>query len=165
MGQVVDVPAVVEAAPVEPVSVTPDVWSQGVRDTVAVLEDIVVNGTYRDMARLASQYAEFRSNDGGMTHREYWYLKYRTGDWPMAHMGKVLAFDATIESGSEGNQFVWPYMATLTPGEITPKARRDCVALLGEDGAQQFVRTGIWPGYRLGIRDDGTWVYFFSGTG
>ena len=133
--------------------------------TVEQLRKIGANGSYRDMAALADQTPDFRSNNAGMSHGEYWYLKMRTGDWPMAQMERLLALPHAVRPSARGKVYVWPLMATLQADQITPSVARDIDRLLGE-GQAQAIRAGeTWPGYVLGISEDGTWLYFVSGAG
>jgi hypothetical protein len=136
-----------------------------VAQTVAELERIARDGTYRDMARLADQTPGFRSNNAGMSHSEYWYLKMRAGDWPMAQAGKVLGYRFAIADSDQGKIYIWPWMAMLKPEEITPAAAREIDRLLGGGQADALRGGAIWPGYVLGIREDGVWLYFVSGSG
>jgi hypothetical protein len=133
--------------------------------TVKLLKQIAKQGSYRDLARLANMTTDFRSNNGGMTHSEYWNLKQRTGDFPAIHLEKVLAYPHTVADSVQGKVFIWPYMAMLKPGEITPAAAREIDQLLGEGQAMELRKGGVWPGYVLGIREDGRWLYFVSGSG
>ena len=133
--------------------------------TVARLRDVAATGSYRDLARLASETPNFRSNAAGMTHQDYWYLKLRTGDWPMAQVERVLAYRFGTTQTANGKVYVWPWLAALAPGEITPAAARDIDRLLGAGQAEALRNGEIWPGYVLGIAEDGTWLYFVSGTG
>jgi hypothetical protein len=142
-----------------------DPMPDAVAATVAELQRIAKDGTYRDMARLANQTPGFRSNNAGMTHQDYWYLKMRTGDWPMAQAAKVLSYRFTIADSDQGKIYIWPYMAMLKPAEITAAAERDIDTLLGEGQAEAQRSGAIWPGYVLGIREDGLWLYFVSGSG
>jgi hypothetical protein len=135
-----------------------------VAKTVAELERIAREGTYRDLAKLAEQTPDFRSNNAGMTHSEYWHLKMRTGDWPMAQAAKLLTYKFTVQPSDQGKIYIWPWMAMLKPEEITPAAALEIDRLLGK-GQAALLRTGaIWPGYVLGIREDGRWLYFVSGS-
>ena len=134
-------------------------------ETVRKLREIAESGTYRDMARLADATPGFRSNNARMSHRDYWYLKMRAGDWPMAQAEKLLGYRYAVADTSGGKVFIWPWMATLKPSAITPAAERDIAQLLGEGQAEALRRGGVWPGYVLGIAEDGTWLYFISGSG
>lgn len=133
--------------------------------TVARLRKVAATGSYRDLARMAAETPDFRSNAAGMTHQEYWYLKLRTGDWPMAQVERVLAHRYAINETARGKVYVWPWLAMLPGEEITPSAAREIDALFGAGQADALRKGEIWPGYVLGIAEDGTWLYFVSGSG
>jgi hypothetical protein len=133
--------------------------------TVEQLREIGAKGTYRDMAKLADATPGFRSNHAGMSHKDYWYLKMRTGDWPMAQVEKLLSFPYAVRNSERGKVYIWPRVATLGPQQITAPAARDIDRLLGEGQAEAIRNGEIWPGYVLGIAEDGTWLYFVSGAG
>lgn len=133
--------------------------------TVARLQDIAANGDVRDMAELAEQTPAFRSNAAGMSHRNYWNLKLRTGDWPMAHAEKLLSYPYAVAETARGRIFIWPRLATLHGEDITPAVAREIDALLGAGRADEILKGAHWPGYVLGIAEDGTWLYFVSGEG
>lgn len=147
------------AAEAEPPGLPP-----AVVDTVRKLSEIAEYGSPWDMARMARATPGFRSNSGELDHADYWYLKYRTGDWPMEHLGRVLAFEPATEEIDGEIVYVWPYMANVKPSAITPKVRRDSEELLGIEAARRFAVGAPWPGYRLGISADGTWRYFYTGA-
>lgn len=138
---------------------------EAVAKTVARLRKIAATGSYRDLARIASETPGFRSNAAGMSHRDYWYLKLRTGDWPMAQVEALLAHRAAVTETSRGEVYVWPWLATLSADEITPAAGREIDRMLGPGQADALRRGEIWPGYVLGIAADGAWLYFVSGSG
>lgn len=151
--------AVIEPPPqVEPLP-------QPVAKTVELLKQTAARGSYRDLAKLASMTPDFRSNNGGVSHIEYWNLKQRTGDFPAIHLEKVLAYPHTVAGSPQGEVYIWPYMAMLEPAEITPAAAREIDRLLGEGQANELRNGAVWPGYVLGIREDGLWLYFVSGSG
>jgi hypothetical protein len=133
--------------------------------TVKRLHEIAAQGSYRDLAKLAEAAPDFRSNNAGLSHTEFWNLKMRTGDFPMAHVEKLLSYNFTVEPSSQGKIYIWPWMATLKREEITPLAAREIDRLLGEGQADALRKGAIWPGYVLGIREDGLWLYFLSGSG
>ena len=162
-----DAPAVgkpIGAAEVE-VAYAQPALPEAVSETIRRLREISATGSYRDMARMAEETPGFRSNWAGMRHQDYWYLKLRTGDWPMEQVGKVLNFPYAVSETEQGRVYIWPRMATLPRGEITPAVARDIDQLLG-DGKAAEIRAGEpWPGYVLGIAEDGAWLYFVSGAG
>lgn len=133
--------------------------------TVNRLHEIAATGSYRDLARMASETPGFRSNAAGMSHQDYWYLKLRTGDWPMAQVETALSYRYGVTETPSGKVYVWPWMAALAPEAITPAAEREIDRLLGAGQAEALRRGEVWPGYVLGIAEDGTWLYFVSGSG
>ncbi len=147
------------AAPAAPIELP-----AAVAATVNDLTEIAKDGSTWDMARLARATPGFRSNAGELDHADYWYLKYRTGDWPMEHLGRVLAYAPAVTELDGQLIYVWPYMANVAPNAMTPKVRRDAELILGAEGAQRFAAGAGWPGYRLGISADGTWRYFYTGA-
>jgi hypothetical protein len=155
--------AEVAAIPVERAlsleALTPE--ARAMRDRLLAIAEA---GDYRDMAALAALRPDFRSNAGGVPHRDYWYLKYRTGDWPMAHLGRALAFPPAIVETEAGRVFVWPYMAALESHELTVAAERDVVSAAGGEAARAMRRGAPYPGYSLAISAAGEWLYFISGA-
>lgn len=133
--------------------------------TVQRLKDISENGGYRELARFASETPNFLSNSAGLSDREYWNLKERTGDFPAEQVGRVLAYPHTVAETPHGRIYIWPRLAVLKPDQITPIDARDIDRLLGAGQADELRRGAGWPGYVLGIREDGQWLYFVSGSG
>jgi hypothetical protein len=133
--------------------------------TVRHLKGIAENGGYRELAQFAGKSPDFRSNNAGLSDREYWSLKERTGDFPAEQVGRVLAYPFTVAETPEGKVYIWPALAMLKADEITPAEARDIDRLLGEGQANELRKGAVWPGYVLGIREDGQWLYFVSGSG
>jgi hypothetical protein len=156
-------PAAEATAPAEApaVGALPD----AVARTVRRLKDIAEYGGYRELAQFASETPDFRSNSAGLGDREYWSLKERTGDFPAEQAARVLAYPFAVAETPEGKVYIWPAFAMLKADEITPAAARDIDRLLGEGQANELRKGAVWPGYVLGIREDGQWLYFVSGSG
>src|SRR5690606_19572551 len=158
-----------DAGPVGAAIVEPPPQSEPLTEAVAAtvreLRTIASSGGYRELAQLAAATPAFRSNNAGMSHREYWNLKERTGDFPAAHVGQVLRRRHTVADSPEGKVYIWPDLAMLKPREITPALAREIDALLGDGQAAELRRGGVLPGYVLGIREDGALLYFVSGSG
>lgn len=133
--------------------------------TVKQLYTIAQTGTYRDMVALAAGTETFRSNNAGMSHSEYWYLKQRTGDEPTVQLMRVLSLEPAVRDSPMGRVWIWPGWAVTDPDRITPADAREIDALLGQGAAAAVKRGEIWPGYVLGIGEDGRWLYFVSGSG
>jgi hypothetical protein len=152
-------PSAVDASPAR--EALPD----AVAATVRRLRQIAQTGGYRELADLASETPDFRSNNASLSHREYWSLKERTGDFPAEQVERVLAYPHALVDSPRGRIYIWPALAMLKPEGITPGAARDIDRLLGEGQADELRRGAIWPGYVLGIGEDGQWLYFVSGSG
>lgn len=151
-------------AAVVPAPEVTDPLPEAVLATLERLREVAATGSYRDLARMASETPGFRSNAAGMSHQEYWYLKLRTGDWPMAQVERALSYRHGVTETADGKVYVWPWLAALAPDAITPTAAREIDRLLGRGQAEALRRGEIWPGYVLGIAEDGTWLYFVSGS-
>lgn len=143
----------------------PQVLPPAVEATVRKLQQLGETGKDWEMAALAEQTPGFRSNDGGMSHRAYWNLKLRTGDWPMEHLRLVLLERFARLDTAKGPIYVWPDVAALAPIDITPRAAREMDRMAGEGTAERMRSGERWPGYVLGIAEDGTWLFFYSGSG
>jgi hypothetical protein len=83
----------------------------------------------------------------------------------MAQVEKLLSFPYAIRNSAQGRVYIWPRVATLAPQQITAPAAREIDRLLGEGQAEAIRNGQDWPGYVLGIAEDGTWLYFVSGAG
>src|SRR5262245_7801116 len=70
--------------------------------TVHRLKDIAENGGYRELSQLASETPDFHSNGAGLSDREYWSLKERTGDFPAEQVGRVLGYPFTVAQTPQG---------------------------------------------------------------
>src|SRR5262245_52386230 len=91
----------------------PDPLPAPVAATVRELQAIARTGGVHDLAKLAEATPDFRSNNAGLGHLEYWNLKLRTGDWPMAQIDKLLAYRFTVADSAQGKVYIWPWMALL----------------------------------------------------
>lgn len=155
-------------APVRPADVksvyVPPPLPDAVVATVTRLREIAANGSYRDMARMAEETPGFQSNAAGMSHADYWYLMLRTGDWPMAQAERLFGYPYAVEETGAGRVYIWPRMATLRSDQITPAVARNIDRLLGEGHAAGIKAGEPWPGYILGIAEDGRWLYFMTAT-
>jgi hypothetical protein len=138
---------------------------EAVARTVGHLRGIAANGGYRELAQFAGETPDFRSNNAGLSDREYWNLKERTGDFPAEQVGRVLAYPFIVAETPQGRVYIWPALAMLKADEITPADAREIDRLLGEGQAAELRNGAVWPGYVLGIREDGQWLYFVSGSG
>src|SRR5262245_4455398 len=145
--------AVVEPPPPERNPLPPPVAA-----TVRLLKQVAKDGGYRELAHLADTTPSFRSNNAGMSHADYWNLKQRTGDPPTLQVARVLQYRFVVADSPQGKVYIWPYMAMLKPQQITAADEREIDKLLGLGEADELRKGAIWPGYVLGIREDGLWL-------
>src|SRR5579871_2419113 len=89
----------------------PDRLPGAVEATLDQLKLIAANGDYHALAKLASVNPDFRSNAGGMSHLDYWRLKTSAGDDPTEHLARILAYHPAIASSSDGEVYIWPWLA------------------------------------------------------
>ena len=136
-----------------------------VRALVDQLKDMAGRGDYRGLAKLAAAQPDFRSNDGGMTPRDYWRLKVSAGDDPSKQLVQLLREPPAIVDGVAGRSYVWPALATLRPADVTPTIAGQIDRLLGAGQGASFQRGAPWSGYSLAIREDGAWLWFTAGAG
>jgi hypothetical protein len=136
-----------------------------VLDRVAQLRALAEQGDYRGLARLADTQPGFRSNDGGIAHRDYWRLKASAGDDPTRHLAQLLEQPPAVIDGAEGRSYVWPALAVLRPAEVTPEIEGRIDRMLGAGQGAAFREGAPWSGYTLAIREDGAWLWFTNGNG
>ena len=62
-----------------------------------------------------------------------------------------------------GDIYVWPSVHGDPPSEWTADERRWLRTLYSREEIKQFEKAGGYLGYRAGIREDGTWIFFIAG--
>lgn len=68
-----------------------------------------------------------------------------------------------VDGGDAGDIYVWPF-AYDRPYESLSSAELEALtAAVGEDMMSFYEQSGSYVGYRLGIREDGTWLYYVAG--
>ena len=73
-----------------------------VRAKVDQLKEIAGQGDYRGLAKLAAVQPDFRSNQAGMTPRDYWRLKASAGDDPTRQLVRLLSGSPAVVEGVAG---------------------------------------------------------------
>jgi hypothetical protein len=157
-------PTVATAAAAVPPPAQPQL-PEPVRARIDQLREMAEQGDYRGLAKLADTQPGFRSNDGGMAHRDYWRLKVSAGDDPTKQLVRLLAGPPAVVDGVDGRSYVWPALATLRPAEVTPEIEERIDRMLGAGQGAAFRRGAPWLGYSLAIREDGAWLWFVNGNG
>jgi hypothetical protein len=92
---------------------------------------------------------------------DYWKDLEAAGETPLETMAGLLALRHT----RAGDTYVWPWAYDRDPAKLTT-AQKDALAGAGAATREQLDEMGElghYLGWRLGIRRDGTWVFFVAG--
>jgi hypothetical protein len=92
---------------------------------------------------------------------DYWKDLEAAGETPLETMAGLLALRHT----RAGDIYVWPWAYDRDPANLT-SAQKDALAGAGaatREQLEQMGELGHYLGWRLGIRQDGTWVFFVAG--
>ena len=132
-------------------------------EILAMLE----TGSIRTMVRFVANEPNFRSNFGGRSHYEHWYLMKRAGLDPMEQTKRILQEPFGVKDFGAEKYYIWPELATRTPEELdysrlSFKERAILQELLGEAGIERVKKGETYPGFRTAIREDGRWVYLLQ---
>ena len=101
------------------------------------------------------------SYGAGDSATEYWQDLEAAGETPLDTMAALLALRHT----RAGDIYVWPWAYDRDPAKLT-NAQKDALAGVGaatREQLDQMGELGHYLGWRLGIRRDGTWVFFVAG--
>lgn len=70
---------------------------------------------------------------------------------------------ARTNAGTPEEMYIWPYLAQVQPGDLTPAQKVDLFQLVSPKSAEEMKEYGGYTYYRLGIGRDGTWHFFVAG--
>ncbi len=91
----------------------------------------------------------------------YWRRLESEGHEPV--IGDILPMVLDTEPGFDRGVFVWPAQAAEDPAEWTQQDIEALIAIHAEEDVRSFQQAGTYLGWRVGIRRDGTWVFFVAG--
>jgi hypothetical protein len=92
---------------------------------------------------------------------DYWKDLEASGEAPLATMAALLALPHTRAQ----DVYVWPWAYDEDPAALT-EAEKDALAGAGAatvEQLDQMAEFGHYLGWRIGIRRDGTWLFFVAG--
>jgi hypothetical protein len=92
---------------------------------------------------------------------DYWKDLEAAGEQPPRTMGALLLLEYT----RAGDIYVWPWAYDKDPANLTD-AQKQALAGAGAatvDQLDQMAELGHYLGWRLGVREDGTWMFFVAG--
>jgi len=119
---------------------------------------------YGSLTNLASPEFTFSYGLGGEPAL-YWIELEAAGDEPMRYLTETLDLPfTTADAGDLGTIYVWPSAFTYPAWTDVPQADRDALATLYDDADfGDWELFGSYIGYRVGITEDGEWIYFVAG--
>jgi hypothetical protein len=91
----------------------------------------------------------------------YWKRLEDEGEVPI--LGDFLPVVLSWPFAKQGAIYVWPSAQTKKPSEWTEDDLAALRQLYTDDDIAGFEQAGAYLGYRVGIKSDGTWVYFVAG--
>lgn len=91
----------------------------------------------------------------------YWRRLEEEGEVPI--LGDYLPVILSAPHAQRGDTYVWPSAYGKSPSSWTAKDRQWLTNFYTEQEIREFERAGDYVGWRVGIRRDGTWLFFVSG--
>jgi hypothetical protein len=89
----------------------------------------------------------------------YWRRLEGKAETPI--LGDILPTVLSMPHAKRGDIYVWP--SAHAKEQWTEADRRGLRKLYTEKEIRRFERAGAYLGYRVGIRQDGTWLFFVAG--
>lgn len=129
--------------------------------------DVLKTNSIRRLVRLAEENPDFRSNYGDLRHYDHWYILKRAGIDTIRETERILNESYGVKDFGAEKYYIWPGFAARTPEELefsrlSFSERARILDLLGENGIERLKSGESYPGFRLAIRQDGTWVYLLQ---
>jgi hypothetical protein len=90
----------------------------------------------------------------------YWRRLEGAGEVPI--LGDMLPTVLGTPFGRRDDVYVWPSAVGKAPGDWTPEDRAALRLLYSDEDIRAFESAGTYLGWRVGIREDGTWLFFVS---
>ncbi len=157
-----------ESASPEPTSVTTDATSAEPVElpaAVARTRDAIVAAAHaRDYAALETLLDpvtfSYSFGEGG-DPVGYWRTLEEDGE--VAILGDFLPLVLSWPVAKDGDIYVWPAAHRKPPAGWTEDDLAPLQQLYTKADIDGFVQAGGYLGYRAGIREDGTWLFFVSG--
>jgi hypothetical protein len=91
----------------------------------------------------------------------YWRELEEDGHVPI--LGDFLPVILSMRFARIDDMYVWPAAHAKAPVDWTEEDLADIRMLYPEEDIQSFEQAGGYLGYRVGIREDGTWIFFVAG--
>ena len=92
---------------------------------------------------------------------DYWRGLEEQGEVPI--LGDILPTVLSMHVAKLDDTYVWPAAHAKDPSAWTEDDLADLRLLYSDDDIRSFEEIGGYLGNRVGIREDGTWLYFIAG--
>jgi hypothetical protein len=143
------------------------VAQEGVPEAVArTRADIAAAAAACDIEALAALAGdEFTASFGGEEDlAEHLRREEASGQEPLRILRHLLDTSYAVVDTPQGDQYVWPRAFDHDRWADVPAPERDALRPVYDDvDFHAFERFGAYIGYRVGIAEDGTWLFFVAG--
>lgn len=86
------------------------------------------------------------------------------GEDPASTLLELFAMPHATVEGGRGKIYVWPAAhAYESWDQVSPSEREQLLKIYTEEELEMFAQLGDYLGWRVGIREDGTWLYYVAG--
>lgn len=118
---------------------------------------------YDSLAALVSPDGFTYSFGGGDDPATFWREAEQRGGEPLRFLLATLAMPEAFDQEFEPATYIWPRVFTEEWSEVTPAERAALVPPYTEADLDSWDSFGGFVGYRIGITEDGEWIYFVAG--
>ena len=91
----------------------------------------------------------------------YWRMLEEEAEVPI--LGDFLPVILSMHYARQDGVYVWPAAATKEPSSWTEEDLAELRTFYPEEDIRGFEQAGGYLGYRVGIREDGSWLFFVAG--
>ena len=122
-----------------------------------------------DYAALAAQAArgssQFAFSFGGSNDpAAFWRAEELRGEKPLRNLALLLELRHASRPAEAVTQYLWPAAFAYDSWDKVPAADRDALRSVYDDNQlAQFAQAGAYLGHRVGIAQDGEWLFFVAG--
>ncbi|MGQ0617636.1 MAG: hypothetical protein ACT4PW_11720 [Acidimicrobiia bacterium] len=101
----------------------------------------------------------------GTDPSDHWRQAEADGEEPMRYLATLLSLPYGTVAEADPALYAWPSAFTYPSWDSVPEAERQALlALYSEADLAQFDQFGSYGGFRVGITEQGDWLYFVAGV-
>ena len=140
----------------------------GLPDAVARTRQEIVAAAvacdYDALSELAGDEFSYTFGRAEQPPGEYWRDLEARGEDPLRALVELLNVPYGTIDIEGAALYVWPSAFTYESWDAVPEEdKRALESLYDEEDFEAFETSGSYLGYRIGIREDGRWLYFIAG--